>query len=410
MVHTEIVCSRCGVAYPKGTLYLCSRCNGILEVRYDYGKIVLSRFLLQNRSDRTIWRYRELLPCSKDIEGISLGEGGTPLIKATRLSTILDANVLLKDESRNPTGSFKDRAISVAVTWAVQQGAKRLLSASSGNAAAAVAAYSAKAGLDCFLLFDSKSPPTKHLQPLVYGAKGLSVKNLFRGTPQDLIELLSVLSRRLDAYNVFCWALVNPYTLEGNKTIAYEICEALGWNPPDAVIVPVGGGDNLVAEWRGFKEMLELGLINRLPKMVGVQSSRADPLVRAWRNGSETIAPIEEPSSIASGINVPYTGDHTLKAIRDSKGVAVSVDDEEILLAEKEIARSEGIWVEPSSAAAVAAVPKLVNSGILTRDDTVVCILTGSGLKDTGAAKRFTPSVVEVDRDVGAILHVLKQI
>jgi len=292
----------------------------------------------------------------------------------------------------------------------VQQGAKRLLSASSGNAAAAVAAYSAKAGLDCFLLFDSKSPPTKHLQPLVYGAKGLSVKNLFRGTPQDLIELLSVLSRRLDAYNVFCWALVNPYTLEGNKTIAYEICEALGWNPPDAVIVPVGGGDNLVAEWRGFKEMLELGLINRLPKMVGVQSSRADPLVRAWRNGSETIAPIEEPSSIASGINVPYTGDHTLKAIRDSKGVAVSVDDEEILLAEKEIARSEGIWVEPSSAAAVAAVPKLVNSGILTRDDTVVCILTGSGLKDTGAAKRFTPSVVEVDRDVGAILHVLKQI
>jgi len=317
---------------------------------------------------------------------------------------------MLKDESRNPTGSFKDRAISVAVTWALQQRAKRLVSASSGNAAAAVAAYSAKAGLDCFLLLDSKSPPTKHLQPLVYGAKGVSVKNLFRGTPQDLSELLYVLSQRLDAYNVFCWALINPYTLEGNKTIAYEICEALEWNPPDVVVVPVGGGDNLVAEWKGFNEMLELGLINKLPKMVGVQSSKADPLVRALRSGSETITPIEEPSSIASGINVPYTGDHTLKAIRESQGVAVSVDDEAILLAEKVIARLEGMWVEPSSAASVAAVPKLVNSGILSKDDTVVCVLTGSGLKDTNVAKKFTTDVIEVERDVEAIVRALKRI
>lgn len=317
---------------------------------------------------------------------------------------------MLKDESRNPTGSFKDRAISVAVTWAIQQGAKRLVSASSGNAAAAVAAYSAKAGLDCFLLFDSKSPPTKHLQPLVYGAKGLSVKNLFTGTPEDLSELLRKISQRLDAYNVFCWALINPYTLEGNKTIAYEICEALQWDPPDAVIVPVGGGDNLVAEWKGFKEMLQLGLIKKLPKMVGVQSSKADPLVRAWRSGSETITPIEEPSSIASGINVPYTGEHTLKAIRETQGVAVAVDDEEILLAEKEVARLEGIWVEPSSAASVAALPKLVNSGILSKDDAVVCVLTGSGLKDTGAAKKFTPNLLEVDRDVEAILQAFKRI
>jgi threonine synthase len=411
MVHTEIVCSKCGATYPKGTLYLCPRCEGILEVRYDYSKIVLNRSTLQNRNNRTIWKYRELLPCSEDIsEEVSLSEGGTPLIKASRLSTALNTKVLLKDESRNPTGSFKDRAISVAVTWAIQQGATRLLSASSGNAAAAVAAYSAKAGLDCFLLFDSKSTPTKRLQPLVYGAKGVCVKNLFRGKPQDLIDLLYVLSQRLNAYNVFCWALINPYTLEGNKTIAYEICEALGWNPPDVVIVPVGGGDNLAAEWKGFKEMLELGLINKLPKMVGVQSSKADPLVRAWRSGSETITPIEEPSSIASGINVPYTGDHALKAIRDSKGVAVSVDDADILLAEKEIARLEGIWVEPSSAAAVAAIPKLVDSGVLTKDETVVCVLTGSGLKDTEAARKFTPCALEVERNVEAILQALKQI
>ena len=410
MVHTEIRCTKCGATYSKGTLYLCPRCKGILEVQYDYNKIVLSRSILQNRSDRTVWRYRELLPCSRDIEGISLGEGGTPLIKAARLSAILGTNLMLKDESRNPTGSFKDRAISVAVTWALQQGAKRLVSASSGNAAAAVAAYSARAGLDCFLLFDSKSPPTKHLQPLVYGAKGVSVKNLFRGTPQDLSELLYKLSQRLDAYNVFCWALVNPYTLEGNKTIAYEICEALEWSPPDAVVVPVGGGDNLAAEWKGFKEMVEMGLIDRLPKMIGVQSSKADPLVRAWRSGSETVTPIEEPSSIASGINVPYSGDHALKAIRESQGVAVSVDDEDILLAEKEIARLEGIWVEPSSAATVAAVAKLVNAGILSKDDSVICVLTGSGLKDTEAAKKITPSLLEVERDAEAILRALKRI
>lgn len=166
----------------------------------------------------------------------------------------------------------------------------------------------------------------------------------------------------------------------------------------------------MVAEWKGFKEMLQLGLIKKLPKMVGVQSSKADPLVRAWRSGSETITPIEEPSSIASGINVPYTGEHTLKAIRETQGVAVAVDDEEILLAEKEVARLEGIWVEPSSAASVAALPKLVNSGILSKDDVVVCVLTGSGLKDTGAAKKFTPNLLEVDRDVEAILQAFKRI
>ncbi|MEM1994529.1 MAG: threonine synthase [Nitrososphaerales archaeon] len=409
MVHIGLRCTKCKATYPKGTLYLCPKCQGILDVEYDYDKIVLSRKALEQSLDRTVWRYRDLLPCSKEAKEVSLGEGGTPLHKASRLTAILGTNVMLKDESRNPTGSFKDRAISVAVSWAIEQGAKRLVSASSGNAAASVAAYSAKAGLDCYLLFDSKSPPTKHLQPTVYGAKGLSVKNLFTGTPQDLSELLYTLSNRLDAYNIFCWALINPYTLEGNKTIAYEICEALNWSAPDAVVVPVGGGDNLVAEWKGFKEMLGMGLIDKLPKMVGVQSTKADPLVKAWKSGSETVAPIETPSSIASGINVPYTGDHTLKAIRESKGAAVAVDDEEILLAEKEIASLEGVWVEPSSASAVAAVPKLVESGIVSKDDVVVCVLTGSGLKDTDAARKFTPTVQKVNRDLEEIMRAFKR-
>ncbi|MEM2884394.1 MAG: threonine synthase [Nitrososphaerales archaeon] len=409
MVHIGLRCTKCKATYPKGTLYLCPKCQGILDVEYDYDKIVLSRKALEQSLDRTVWRYRDLLPCSKEAKEVSLGEGGTPLHKASRLTAILGTNVMLKDESRNPTGSFKDRAISVAVSWAIEQGAKRLVSASSGNAAASVAAYSAKAGLDCYLLFDSKSPPTKHLQPTVYGAKGLSVKNLFTGTPQDLSELLYTLSNRLDAYNIFCCALINPYTLEGNKTIAYEICEALNWSAPDAVVVPVGGGDNLVAEWKGFKEMLGMGLIDKLPKMVGVQSTKADPLVKAWKSGSETVAPIETPSSIASGINVPYTGDHTLKAIRESKGAAVAVDDEEILLAEKEIASLEGVWVEPSSASAVAAVPKLVESGIVSKDDVVVCVLTGSGLKDTDAARKFTPTVQKVNRDLEEIMRAFKR-
>ncbi|MEM3509686.1 MAG: threonine synthase [Nitrososphaerales archaeon] len=408
-MHIGLRCTKCKATYPKGTLYLCPKCQGILDVEYNYDKIVLSRKALEQSLDRTVWRYRDLLPCSKEAKEVSLGEGGTPLHKASRLTAILGTNVMLKDESRNPTGSFKDRAISVAVSWAIEQGAKRLVSASSGNAAASVAAYSAKAGLDCYLLFDSKSPPTKHLQPTVYGAKGLSVKNLFTGTPQDLSELLYTLSNRLDAYNIFCWALINPYTLEGNKTIAYEICEALNWSAPDAVVVPVGGGDNLVAEWKGFKEMLGMGLIDKLPKMVGVQSTKADPLVKAWKSGSETVAPIETPSSIASGINVPYTGDHTLKAIRESKGAAVAVDDEEILLAEKEIASLEGVWVEPSSASAVAAVPKLVESGIVSKDDVVVCVLTGSGLKDTDAARKFTPTVQKVNRDLEEIMRAFKR-
>ena len=217
------------------------------------------------------------------------------------------------------------------------------------------------------------------------------------------------LLEKLGAYNVFCWSLVNPYTIEGLKTCAYEICEELQWKSPDVVIVPVGGGDNLVGQWKGYKEMHRLGLVNNKPRMIGVQSSSADPLTKAWRTGSSRVNSISSATSIASGINVPYSGDHALSAIKESNGAAVSVDDEDIVRAEKDLAIYEGVWVEPSSSTVIAALPKILAEGLVDKDETKVCVLTGSGLKDMKTAKLIVQQTEIVDKEIEKIISAFEK-
>lgn len=410
MHHSNIVCLSCGERHPKGTLYSCNKCGGILDAKYNYDEISVENVLQKFKKGRSIWRFRDLLPVGDDVRPVSLGEGNTPLLHADKIGHILGmSNIFLKDESRNPTGSFKDRAFSVGITCAVEKKVQKVRTASSGNAAASASAYSAKAGLSLYLLFDANSPPTKHLQPLVYGGKGLGVKDLFSGDSIDLIKMLMTLSEKLGAYNVFCWSLVNPYTIEGLKTCAYEICEELQWKSPDVVIVPVGGGDNLVGQWKGYKEMHRLGLVNNKPRMIGVQSSSADPLTKAWRTGSSRVNSISSATSIASGINVPYSGDHALSAIKESNGAAVSVDDEDIVRAEKDLAIYEGVWVEPSSSTVIAALPKILAEGLVDKDETKVCVLTGSGLKDMKTAKLIVQQTEIVDKEIEKIISAFEK-
>ena len=410
MHHSNIVCLSCGERHPKGTLYSCNKCGGILDAKYNYDEISVENVLQKFKKGRSIWRFRDLLPVGDDVRPVSLGEGNTPLLHADKIGHILGmSNIFLKDESRNPTGSFKDRALSVGITCAVEKKVQKVRTASSGNAAASASAYSANAGLSLYLLFDANSPPTKHLQPLVYGGKGLGVKDLFSGDSIDLIKMLMTLSEKLGAYNVFCWSLVNPYTIEGLKTCAYEICEELQWKSPDVVIVPVGGGDNLVGQWKGYKEMHRLGLVNNKPRMIGVQSSSADPLTKAWRTGSSRVNSISSATSIASGINVPYSGDHALSAIKESNGAAVSVDDEDIVRAEKDLAIYEGVWVEPSSSTVIAALPKILAEGLVDKDETKVCVLTGSGLKDMKTAKLIVQQTEIVDKEIEKIISAFEK-
>lgn len=342
---------------------------------------------------------------------MSLGEGSTPLVHAKRLGEALGFHRLfLKDETREPTGSFKDRPLSVAVTRARQEGFSRVATASSGNASSAAAAYSSRAGFRCYVMVQDGSPLDKIMQTLVYGAVVIAVKRLFAGTLEELSDTLRKVSDHLHAYNVFCWTPINPYTLEGSKSISYEICEQMGWEPPDFVVTPTAGGDNLTAQWKGYREFERLGIVDSLPRMVAVQAHGASPLVKAWERKLDHVERIDDPTTVASGLRAAYSGDHALRAIRESKGLAVAVSDESIVESERLLARTEGIWVEPSSATTIAAVSKLREQGILDGSDTVVCTLTGSGFKDFRATESFITPPTVVDYEINRILSAFDQL
>lgn len=363
------------------------------------------------RGISSIWKYRELLPIKGGSRVISLQEGGTPLIKSKRLNMDFGIRELyLKDETRNPTGSFKDRPLSVVISKALEEGARSIVTASTGNAAASAAAYSSLADLLCYVLFQLGSPTDKILQAVMYGAKIVAVENLFKGKPGKLEEILKGLQERLNSYNAFCWAPFNPYPLEGSKTISYEVCEQLMWKAPDVVVSPVGGGDNLAGQWKGYKEFRELGLIDELPRMIGVQAEGAAPLVKAWKEKKKKVEPIRRAETIASGLKTSYSGTHALQAIYESKGSAVTVSDEDILEAEKELARKEGIWAEPSSTVVIAALATLIEEGLIEKSETVLCTITGSGFKDLRAARDLCKKPVSVRFDINDIVKAIQRV
>ena len=328
----------------------------------------------------SVWRYKELLPVlTKD--AVTLGEGGTGLPKSTRLAESLGLDaVYFKNEGQNPTGSFKDRGMTIAVTRAVEVGARSILCASTGNTSASMAAYAARAGLKAIVLIPKgKIAAGKLLQAIVHGAKIQQVRGNFDGA----LKKARAMAERGDLYLVNS---LNPYRIEGQKTLAFEIWEQLG-KIPEVVVVPVGNAGNISAIWKGFWELKKLAITNHTPRMIGVQAAGAAPIASAYMKGKGTVTPWTRPETAATAIRIgaPASWKKALRAVKDSGGMMLKVSDDEILRYQRLLADHEGIFAEPASAASVAGLARASRSKLVTRKETVVCVITGHGLKDQGA-------------------------
>jgi len=338
----------------------------------------------------SVWKYRELLPIEREESIITLAEGGTGLHRCQRLGRKLGLRKLyVKNEGENPTGSFKDRGMTVAVSKAKELGKKKVLCASTGNTAASLAAYSARAGMECIVLVPKgKVAGGKMLQVIMHGARIIQVKGDFDKAFATALELAD---RKRELYLMNS---LNPYRLEGQKTLAFEISDQLDPKTPDTVVLPVGNGGNISAAWKGFTEFQQLSIARTLPRMIGVQAEKAAPITRAVKRRENKIHPVHNPQTIATAIRIgsPVNWPKVLKAITESKGTAETVTDPEILLAQRELAALEGIFVEPASAASIAGLKKLHGNGKVDSSETIVCVTTGHGLKDPSVLGRLPQS------------------
>jgi len=400
---THLVCARCGTAYGADEkVTMCRNADdGRLEIFYNYeeAKETITRESVQERPNG-VWRYFELLPLEKSGNVVTLGEGGTPLLKCERLGRRLGLQELfVKDETRNPTASFKDRAMTIGVSKAVEFNAETVVTASTGNAAASLSALSARAGLKCYAFVHENAPLGKLAQLACTGAQVIRVRNV-EAAEDPVVKMLKLAVDRYGWYPCPSFGPFNPYQFEGAKTIAYEIVEQLEWSSPDWAVIPIGGGGLLGANWKGFIEAETLGMVNGKPKVAGIQPDGCAPVVRAFKEGVDplSIEPWANPKTVAGGLKdpIPWDGDAALKSIGDSGGVAEAVTDEEILEAQDLLAKTEGIFAEPSGVASIAGLIKLVKAGVIDPDERVVVEVTGSGLKDpTVVSQRFPePAII----------------
>jgi threonine synthase len=401
MTHQE--CINCGTKYDVNEIvYFCKKCGDLLEVKYDFEE--LSKKLEKSNWRNvplSVWRYKDFMPIDDISKIVSLNEGGTGLHSCHKLGKQLGLlQLYVKNEGENPTGSFKDRGMTVGVSKAVELGAKSVICASTGNTSASLAAYAAKAGMRCTVLIPAgKIAYGKLSQAMIYGAKVLQV----RGNFDQALDIVLKLAEK--HRSIYLLNSINPFRVEGQKSLGFEICDQLDQEPPDRVIVPVGNAGNISAIWKGFTEFNRLGFIRKLPKMTGIQAEGSAPIVQAIKNNYEKIVPVENPETLATAIRIgaPVSWKKAVNAIRNSDGTAETVTDEEILAAQKLLARVEGIFVEPASASSIAGLIKLVNNGVISKDERVVCVTTGHGLKDPDTAVKMSEKPIEVDVEMSAI-------
>jgi len=350
-----------------------------------------------------MWRYREFMPVDPS-RIVSLDEGGTPFVRCDTIGSELGIELYVKVEGSNPTGSFKDRGMSVGITKALELGVDTVGCASTGNTSASLAAYAARAGLGCVVLLPSgKVALGKLAQAMFHGARVLSV----RGNFDEALEAVTELALMGELYLLNS---VNPFRLEGQKSIGFEIVDDLGWESPDRIILPVGNAGNISAIWKGISEFYRAGFIDERPMMTGIQAEGASPVVEAFRKGRTEIEPVRDPETVATAIRIgaPVSYLKALRAIYESDGYAESVTDEEILSAQKLLARREGIGVEPASAASIAGLIKLVDEGVVDRGERVVCVVTGHVLKDPDTAIKASTEPVEVEPDINQLRSIIR--
>ncbi|HET9692163.1 MAG TPA: threonine synthase [Acidimicrobiales bacterium] len=377
-------CRECARAYPAEALHVCEWCFGPLEVVYDYDKItrVVSRERIA-AGPHSIWRYADLLPAEHD-PAVDLGAGFTPLVRADRLAAELGlGEVWVKNDTLNPTGSFKDRVVNVALTKARELGFTVAACASTGNLAGSVAAHAARAGMRSVVFIPSDLEPAKVTMTAVFGGTLVAIE----GTYDDVNRLCAELAGEHTD-----WAFVNvnvrTYYAEGSKTLAYEVAEQLGWRAPDHVVVPVASGSQLTKIAKGFKELRQVGLLDDGPdvRISGAQAAGCSPVATAFAEGSDAVRPVR-PSTIAKSLAIgnPADGVYALDAVRSSGGAFAAVSDEEVVEGIRLLARTEGIFAETAGGVTIASLKRLAEQGVVRPDERVVAYVTGNGLKTVDA-------------------------
>jgi threonine synthase len=401
---THLECSVCNRKYQAAKPWNLCECGGPLLVRYHLERLreEWSRDSLASAPD-SMWRYAPVLPVQRATSIISLGEGMTPLLPARRTGQRIGAaRLLIKDEGLNPTGSFKARGLSCAVSMCVELGLRRLAIPSAGNAASALAAYAAAAGIEAHIFMPRDVPQSNFIECSAYGARVTLVDGLISDCGRIVAE------RRQQEGWFEISTLKEPYRIEGKKTMGYEVAEQLGWELPDAIFYPAGGGVGLIGMWKAFAELEAIGWLgSHRPKMIAVQAEGCQPIVRAFKEGAETSRFWDGATTVAAGLRVPKPlGDRlTLQAVRESGGTALAVSDEALIDAGIRLAEEEGIFAAPEGAACIAAAERLIEEGFLKHDDLIVIYNTGSGLKYLEAyATRFPRTAAGETGKLGGLI------
>ncbi|HJJ47206.1 MAG TPA: threonine synthase [Methanocorpusculum sp.] len=397
----KLVCVHCGAEYPPDAIvYNCEKCGHLLAVKYNLDKITISHEELQKRKI-SVWRYKEFLPVR--IEPISLQEGGTPLYHLKKLGEELGLkNLYAKHEGMNPSGSFKDRGMTLGVSMAKQLGKNIVACASTGNTSASMAVYAAKANIPAVVLLPAGHVALgKVAQALMHGAKVISIRGNFDRALEMVHELCVT-------HGIYLLNSINPYRLEGQKTIGFEAVDQLGC-VPDRFVLPVGNAGNISAVYKGLCEWKEIGYIDTLPRMTGIQATGSAPIANAIKNNLPEVVVEQNPETVASAIRIgaPVNAEKALRAIRETGGTAESVTDDEILAMQRDLARMEGVGVEPASAASVAGIRKMAEQGLLDKDEKIVCVVTGHLLKDPETVIKQCATPIEIDPTIEALLSVL---
>jgi threonine synthase len=403
-----LTCKECGTGYPVTARMICDECFGPVEVSYDYAAMrgVVTRERIE-AGPRSLWRYKDLLPVEGEPRA-GLRSGMTPLVRAERLGRELGVRELwLKDDSANyPTFSYKDRVVSVAITRAIELGFQTVGCASTGNLAHSVAAHAAAAGLRAVVFIPHDLETGKVVSTLVFGAHMVKI----RGSYDDVNRLCTEIA---DEYG---WAIVNvnlrPYYTEGAKTHGFEIAEQLGWRLPKHTVVPVAGGTILPKVWKGYRELVDLGLVaDDGPRIHAAQAQGCDPVVRAIEAGTDVFQP-QKPNTIAKSIAIgnPADGPYAIRVVRDSGGHGASASDAEILAAVDRLARSEGIFTEPAGGTTLACAIKLIESGRIPRDESICISITGNGLKTIEVQQERLPDVPVIEARLAAFKAIAPEL
>ena len=400
-------CRECGIEYEPQFRYICEECFGPLDVQYEFPSNI-SRDTFSSRKERSYWRYFEMLPIANKNNIVNLQAGLTPLQKADRLAKEMGGlkNLFIKNDSVNPTFSFKDRPAGIAVSRAKETKLKAVGCASTGNLASATAAHAAVAELPCYIFAPSDIEHVKIAQALSYGAEFVAVD----GTYDDANRVASIIgdSKGIGIVNIN----MRPYYVEGSKTLAYEVAEQLGWQIPENLVIPVGSGAMLNAICKGFEELRTLGLVDHETdfKITAAQPHGCAPIVDAFKKKTDEVIPVERPNTIAKSLAIGDPGDglYVLKRLNQYNGIAEEVTDEEIIDGILMLAKTEGIFTEPAGGVAVAVLKKLVEEGKIDKDERIVCYITGNGLKATEAITGVLPKLKSVKPDAQAVMAMIR--